>query len=347
MTGFPGDAAMASVAPCDTPFAFLLGLPFLRPGVLWERAMALHAPVLISANALSRYRTDSIDLRVWDGFDHRHLGLVSRHPVALDSAGFVAARRYRGFPWSTDDYLDLAAAAPWLWWAAQDLCVEPEVADDNDAVLDRVSGTVRLNMVCLRGGERRAIADRFVPVLQGWHPHHYLRCLDRMPWVLDRPLIGIGSMCRRHILGEHGILHVLDVLDRAFAGTTSKWHLFGLKSQAIAIACRHPRVASADSQAYGVAACQQALRSRTSKSDTMLATVMARWHGQQMQAIASRPVVPPTQSRPHPIDRRPAKPVEARIAGAMEQLRALHECGDVDWNDLSALAAYQFAFLDD
>jgi hypothetical protein len=221
--------------------------------------------VLISANALSRWRTDSIGLRHWDGFDGRHLGLVHSRAVALDSAGFTAARRYRGFPWAADDYLDLAAAAPWLWWAAMDWCVEPEIAHDNDQVLDRISGTARLNMLCLRGGERRAIADRFVPVLQGWHPQHYLRCLDRMPWAADFPLVGVGSTCRRHLNGGHGIMHVLDVLDRGLGTSSCRLHLFGLKSQAIAIASQHPRVTSADSQAYGIAARQQALRGRRSK----------------------------------------------------------------------------------
>jgi hypothetical protein len=102
------------------PFEFLLGLPALRPGALWSQAIALNAPTLISANALSRWHVDGRGLRNWDGFDGRHLGLVSHHKVALDSGGFIAASHYRGFPWSTRDYLDLAAAAPWLWWAAQE-----------------------------------------------------------------------------------------------------------------------------------------------------------------------------------------------------------------------------------
>ena len=261
--------------PPEDEFRFLVGLPALRPSALWKQALALRAPVLISANALSRWRDDGIGPREWRGFDRRHLGLVQRHPVALDSAGFVAARHYRGFPWSTRDYLDLAAAATWLWWASQDWCAEPEVALDEDAVLDRISGTVRLNMLCLRGGEGRAITDRFVPILQGWHPHHYLRCLERMPWALDFPLVGIGSMCRRHIHGEHGILHVLDVLDRAFLGSPARLHLFGLKSQAIAIASQHPRVASTDSQAYGVAARQDARR-HASRSPTPCSRVSWR-----------------------------------------------------------------------
>ena len=328
-------------------FEFLLGLPALRPGALWSRARSLRAPVMISANALSRWRVDRLGLREWDGFDGQHLNLVRTHRVALDSAGFVAARRYRGFPWSTSDYLNLAAAAPWLWWASQDWCVEPEIAGDEDTVLDRISGTVRLNMVCLRGGERRGIADRFVPVLQGWHPHHYLRCLERMPWVLDCPLVSIGSMCRRHVHGEHGILHVLELLDRAFSGSNAKWHLFGLKSQAIAYAAQHPRVASTDSQAYGVAARQNARKARTSKTDAVVASAMTRWHAQQLAAISTRPPLPSMTDWTAATAKEPRTHIEERIAEAMEHLRELHENGEIDWTDVSAQAAYEMAFLDD
>ena len=193
-----------------TRAAFLLGLPALREGPLWSTARALGAPVLISANALSRWAIDAQGYRMWTGFDGRALNLVHSHPVALDSAGFVAAHRYRGFPWETDDYLDLAGAAPWIWWASQDWCVEPEIARDEDAVLDRISGTVRLNIQCLNGARRRGIAHNFVPVIQGWRPEHYLRCIDRMPFVLDFPLVGVGSMCRRHVGGANGILRVLE-----------------------------------------------------------------------------------------------------------------------------------------
>jgi hypothetical protein len=47
-------------------------------------------------------------------------------------------------------------------------------------VLDRISGTIRLNIECLRGAEDRGIADRFVPVIQGWEVEDYLRCLDQL-----------------------------------------------------------------------------------------------------------------------------------------------------------------------
>jgi len=33
--------------------------------------------------------------------------------AALDSAGFVAMAKYRGFPWTIDQYLDLVESWPW------------------------------------------------------------------------------------------------------------------------------------------------------------------------------------------------------------------------------------------
>ncbi len=326
---------------------FWLGLPALRDNALWRMARRLQAPVLISANALSRWRTDSIGLRLWSGFETRWLHLVAQHSVALDSAGFVAASRYNGFPWDIDEYLDLAASAPWLWWASMDWCVEPEIAHNEDVVLDRISGTVRLNVQCFNGADRRGIADRFVPVIQGWHPEHYLRCLERMPFALDFPLVGVGSMCRRHVDGEYGIHNVLDVLDRAFDGSETRFHLFGLKSQGMSAARSHPRVASCDSQAYGVAARQEALKLQCGKPDTLVAGVMERWIKQQY-AWASKDFSsrPPAQWQPR-TSRPAASLMEARVASSMEDLRTLHEAGEIEWSQVSPLTAFQMAFMDD
>jgi hypothetical protein len=167
-----------------------------------------------------------------------------------------------------------------------------------------------------------------------------------MPWARDFPLVGIGSMCRRHLHGEHGILHVLDVLDRAFSGSNARFHLFGLKSQAIAIVSQYPRVASADSQAYGIAARQNARKAGVPKSDAMLAGVMAGWYKKQLQDVAARPPGPLVQVWPSS----PAvsiTEIESRVAAAAEELRALHEAGEIDWSGLSPQAAYEFAFLND
>ena len=239
-------------------FEFLLGLPTLRPGPLWSRAVSIGAPVLLSANALSRWRNDGLGLRHWDGFDGRHLGLVSHHKVALDSAGFVAASRYRRLPvvnaalprpgsrctLAMVGGVGQGSASVAGWKAnggAQDWCVEPEVAGDEG----RRAGPHLRNRPASTWCACAAASAAVLPTasfrfLQGWHPNHYLRCLERMPWVLDSPLVAIGSMYRRHTHGEHGVLHVLDKLDRAFGGSASRWHLFGPKSQAIAVAAQSP-----------------------------------------------------------------------------------------------------------
>lgn len=209
-------------------------------------------------------------------------------------------------------------------------------------------GTVRLNVLCRNGAERRGIADRFVPVIQGWHPTQYLRCIERMPFVFAHPLIGVGSMCRRHVEGEHGILRVVEELDRAFAGTATRLHLFGLKSQGMAAIHGHPLIASCDSQAYGMAARQDAYRTGRSKTDAQLAKTMASWYTQQRNRLdqpdyAFRPPL----ATPAVATSAPPNIVDARISEAAEELRVLHESGEIDWTDLSARAAYEMAFMDD
>lgn len=43
----------------------------------------------------------------------------------------------------------------------------------------------------------------------------------------------------------------------------------------------------------------------------------------------------------------PPRMIEARIAGAAEALRVLHDSGDIEWSDLSPRAACEMTFVDD
>lgn len=226
---------------------FRLGLPHLKDGPLLSEARRLKAPVLLSANAFSVWRADPLGIPEWHGFDHRPLRRLGGLDAALDSAGFVAMARYRFYPWSAGAYLRLATAAPWRWFSAMDLCVEPEIARDEASVLDRIAGTVRLFRLCQREAAARGIADRLVPVIQGWRPDHYLHCLDRLGDVTDAPLIGLGSVCRRPLGGRDGILRVVDVMDRALGDAPCRLHLFGVKSEAMHALRDHRRIASVDS----------------------------------------------------------------------------------------------------
>ena len=326
----------------------MLGLPALTDGALWRTVRRIGAPVLVSANALSVWRTDRLGLRRWQGFSRRNLHLVAQHPVMLDSGGFVAAVRYNGWEWTVPQYMALCAAAPWTRFASMDWCVEPEVAHDRDAVWDRISGTVRLNRDCLREARHLGIADRFMPVIQGWQVDDYLRCIDLMFDLDPFPVVGVGSMCRRQVEGPTGILQVVHELDQALGDSRVKLHLFGLKSQGMAEVRAHPRVFGFDSQAYGVTARQTARKARVSKTDAYLAREMERWYRHQRALLDApsysfrAPRVPARAPVADPLD-----PFEARLAQAREELRELHEAGEIEWSDLSPLRLLEWIALDE
>lgn len=168
-----------------------------------------------------------------------------------------------------------------------------------------------------------------------------------MPFAFDHGLIGVGSMCRRHVGGPNGILRVVDELDRALGPEPCLLHLFGVKAQGMAAVRGHPRVASFDSQAYGVGCRKDAWRAGVSKTDALLARYMTAWYCEQVRRLAEPGYafrVPPcAPSGPA----RRVHPVEARIATAAERLRELREAGEIDWTDVSPLAAYEMAFIDD
>jgi hypothetical protein len=80
---------------------FLLGLPHVMRGPLIDAADP-ECAVLISANALSIRKKDASDIPVWHGFRTSNLKHLNGLEAYLDSAGFVAASRYRGFAWTVD-----------------------------------------------------------------------------------------------------------------------------------------------------------------------------------------------------------------------------------------------------
>ena len=110
----------------------------------------------------------------------------------------------------------------------------------------------------------------------------------------------------------------------------------------------YPRIASCDSQAYGVQARQTAYRQRRPKTNALLAACMTESLRQQNKHASApgfafrAPRTPLPEARARLLD-----PIEARIAAASKQLRELHEAGEIDWNTVHPSAAYEMAFLDD
>jgi hypothetical protein len=59
------------------------------------------------------------------------------------------------------------------------------------------------------------IIDRFMPVLQGRHPEDYECCAEALAWsMMPGSIVGVGSMCRRDVLGPDGLIAVVSHLDR-------------------------------------------------------------------------------------------------------------------------------------
>ena len=313
----------------------IVGLPHLANGPILARAKAVGRPALISANGLSRW-SDRRGWREWAGWQlHRLRNAEGLSVLCLDSAGFVAAARYGGFPWTLADYVELAAAFPFRWWASADYCVEAEIARDRDEVIDRISRTIRANRDCRRRAEDHGIGATLMPVIQGRLPTDYERCVDALWGSLKAgALIGVGSMCRRHVHGPEGLIAVIDHLDQILPPGV-RLHVFGVKGAALPFLLPFAhRVASIDSQAYGVRARQAARKASISKSDVFVAEHLEQWIDAQQQRLVCRPRrLPMIAPRSAPLV--PTDPWEAAIAQARAEIRALIESGDLGHDELT------------
>lgn len=315
----------------------ILGLPHLADGALLATARRLQAPVLISANCLSRWRkTDG--WRDWSGWRTGTLananGLAS---LDLDSAGYTMMVRYGGLPWSVADYMALASSWPFRRVSSIDYCCEEGVAADREEVLDRISRTVATNRECFTRAGDLGIRDRFMPVLQGRTPDDYARCLDAIEgMILPGTVVGVGSMCRRPIHGPEGLVAVAERLARILPIGT-RLHAFGVKGDALPYLAPFARwIASIDSQAFGVAARQDALRRGVRKTDRLVATHMERWYRRQCSRATAPPIDLPEAADDLPRALPTDDPWEQAIIGARAEIRALIETGDLDHDEITA-----------
>lgn len=254
-----------------------VGLP-LTGGQLVAEAKRCGMPVLFSANAFTKRNRDT--------------GRVSFRPIntdkftgldaALDSAGFVAMAKYNGYEWSVQQYVDMAASNDWTWWAQMDCCCEPEVAKDRAERLFRLAETSRLYGDCNREAQKRGIAAP-MPVLQGWYVDDYRRSADLLPVNEWPDLVGLGSVCRRSVNGEDGIIAIVEALDRALPKHV-QLHLFGVKGAALEVLGGHERIKSIDSMAWDMAARRKWPTGRT--MDKRIGE-MHRWRNTQLERISN------------------------------------------------------------
>lgn len=116
-------------AVLDDELVMRVGIPH-RGGKLAFHAFNEGFPVMVSANAF--WDAEKGCFRVPEATD------LSELDVALDSAGFTAMKLWKAkgqqpgmagiFPWSYEQYVELASLLSPSWWSQPDLCCEPEIA---------------------------------------------------------------------------------------------------------------------------------------------------------------------------------------------------------------------------
>ncbi|MES2784718.1 MAG: hypothetical protein V4684_04585 [Pseudomonadota bacterium] len=163
----------------SSPILVRAGLPLVG-GQMVAHARRRRLPLLLSANAFAtRYHRGHTKSGAFKAFK-KDISNLDGLDCALDSAGFVAMARYRGFPWGVRDYCELVGARAWSWAAQPDLCCEPEIASDAAARLLRVAGTVKLYLRAQAAATEMGVMP-LMPVLQGFLPAEYRLCFDLMP----------------------------------------------------------------------------------------------------------------------------------------------------------------------
>jgi hypothetical protein len=268
--------------------------------------LAFHAfnegyAAMVSASAF--WNTSKARFRIPEATDLTELDF------ALDSAGYTAMKlwqakgRQRGiagvFPWTYEEYVELASLSGAAWVSQPDLCCEPDIAADQKAIDYRVDATAtllegflrvvyawqdKLSMTCSADVVRNMVRIP-VPVLQGWSVDDYLRSLDLMmavwkrwePWLAPPALIGLGSVCRRELMDrKHGLYAILAGLE-GHLPPGARLHLFGVKGPCLSEIKMYNWIASADSMGFDFSARVKARQRGISNTIGHRSEEMSRW----------------------------------------------------------------------
>lgn len=193
---------------------------------------AVGFPLFVSRRRLEKYKTLP----------------TAAHEWALDSGAFTEISKFGRWTITLRQYVAMVRRfrdeiGKMEWAAPMDWMCEPTILEKTKATVQVHQRRTVRNYVALM---ETAPDVNWIPVLQGWSPGDYQRCIElyRLHRVeLDKlPLVGLGSVCRRQ--GETRI--ALLVEDLARQGL--KLHGFGIKLKGIAL-CGHA-LASSDSMAW-------------------------------------------------------------------------------------------------
>lgn len=289
-----------SNANVDDELLIRVGIPH-RGGTLAFHAFNEDYAAMVSAAAFWNSKTGRFSIP--DATD------LSEINFALDSAGFTAMMQFQSkgrqagiagvYPWTMEQYVELASLSGASWVAQPDMCCEPAIAPNQEAIDYRINATASLLEGMLRVVytwqselaktlNTRSVQNLVripVPVAQGWSVDDYRRSIDLMmqvwerwmPWIAPPALIGLGSVCRRHLTDpKHGLFAILEGIE-GHVPPGARLHLFGVKGQALERVKMYDWVASVDSMAFDFAARIEARKSGQSNTIAHRANQMDRW----------------------------------------------------------------------
>lgn len=244
----------------------IAGIEGNRAPVIAE-ALRLGAPVMLSANSFWNEEAGRFSPS-W-----KKCAALRIH---LDSGGYVAMKKYGRFRFGVEDYCRLAAEMRPEWFAQMDLCCEPDVASNRSEVFRRIEKTAENLREC-RAVAAEVGAQAPLIVLQGWKPQDYVSgpAFDdpNFEWPA---VVGVGSVCRRHLHGPDGLLAVIGRLDAKLPPHV-RLHLFGVKSQGAELLRHHPRIASVDSMAHSYGARVEAREEKKPCNNRLRAEHFTAW----------------------------------------------------------------------
>ncbi|MBI2770498.1 MAG: hypothetical protein HYX47_12805 [Burkholderiales bacterium] len=311
-----------------------VGVPLVS-GDLTLRCLATGLPLLFSANAFARNAADG-------SFGSFRLQAAERlpagHDIALDSAGFVSSALYGDYRWSIDSYLDLVATRSWTFWASLDHTCEPEVAANAAVRRLRIDATVANFVRCANRAAQRGLSEPLF-IIQGHTPDDYEYCIRTAPFTRWPPLVGIGSVCRRHAHGENGLLRVMERID-ALLPEGTRCHLFGCKGTGLAALKPfwQRRIFSVDSMAWDVSARRAQPTGRTQE---MRAAFMVQWHDKLQQRLAD----PQPLGAQVSLDLRRVDVFAVAGEAVGSAIADLYGSSDLDYRDCSALVSNDMAIV--
>jgi hypothetical protein len=174
---------------------------------------------------------------------------------ALDSGGFTELSTYGSWEHGPTPYQYVERVRRYRdevgrldWAAPQDWMCEPHIIARTGLTVAEHQARTVANYLRLRDLDT---ALPFIPVVQGWTPGDYVRCVERYAAhgvdLTGEQLVGVGSVCRRQSSAQ-----LADILTALHQVGVTRLHGFGVKTSGLAHSAA--LLTSADSMAWSAAA---------------------------------------------------------------------------------------------